>query len=578
MQNNKYFTNLIFLFCFSLGINAQIEDVFTGKSYSSFYFLINDVFNDEFDSTSIQKDKFSKETSFKRNIEEQLKIDVRKKIQDEYEFFQLQKKASIKQSRYEEIQEFIGYSVSSAHSKPDLNSIEIRLIDVVNNWGVYRIIYSFNHVNITEYKMGNYTTNTINNLSKKLEPDQKEILKETSISKLLSIYLLQTKKIELSNVNRILAILSGEEQTQSFSENLDFSEVLIYPYFSGVMIEFPAFSSSSKHHYYKAFRVLLTGKEKDKILPFFKNLKEVFSSNFDIPNKSVIKDLNNDNLFVFNKLYLLKSDNLDVLNTHLSSLTHKTPSSVCIKTFWKGDEPDADSLTHSSTSVFTYSKNGHLERQQDKNSKQNILKDKKFYYDVNNRKEAIYEISNHKEKLKLFNYTHEQVSAIEEIELNDFRTAHGQPMREIKIFQEHFVYHNNSKLSRKFNLIGNLNNNFFTTYRKIDQEGYHTKELSILTNADKEILGVRFRNTPPQAIRFNQNNQPVEIHDDKKVYIYTYDHQKRLTEFSSYKDRKITYYFSIKYREDLDNPLQISKKIKDNQLLINEFEVEYRGD
>lgn len=512
-MQNRIFSYLIilFCFCFSRSAKGQITDVYTGEKYTYFRFSESEIFSKTIDTTSIQNSIFKGETNYKKNIEEQLKIDILKKVHDEYEFFQLQKSANQKQKNYIEIQEFVGNSMGSIRSIPDLNSIQIQLINVVNNWGVYQIEYGFNSVSVVEYKMGNYATNQIKNLSNKLTNDQKEVLKEVSINRFSLLYLLQTKKIELTAVNRILTVKSGREKVPSFTEKLDYNEALIYPYFSGIMIEFPSYSKASKPFYYKPFRILLTNADKEKMLPLFEDLQPVFSSSFCTPKDSVIKVLANDNLFIADQLLHHQENNLHIFNTHQKQLTEKTPSSIQIKKYSVFNSSEEDSLSFAGNLVFSFAKNGNLEREENLNSEGRVYSNKNYFYDEKDRLKVTYFTENYKEILKVFTYTKSHLNYSEQIEFNDYKTAHNQAMRDLKISQTYYVYHNNSRWSQKVNGVGSLSPNHQLQQRKISGGNIEVWGSYSVTSKGVKLVIPELKNSPLEIIRLNEKNQPLEI-------------------------------------------------------------------
>jgi hypothetical protein len=167
----------------------------------------------------------------------------------------------------------------------------------LNNHGTYIIQYNFEKIEVRTYYLVNYLRNKVTPFKTGPTLVQQDILRELTNSKFATLYLLQTKKLDAKQVDRIRATQSGAEKSPNFSTQISYNEAVVYPYFNGLIVEFSAFSNSSAILNNEAFRVLIKGEDLQRLLAFYPEFRPVFQMPLQTPSAEGYEALNNDENF-----------------------------------------------------------------------------------------------------------------------------------------------------------------------------------------------------------------------------------------------------------------------------------------
>ncbi len=570
---------LLFVVCFfQVSGNAQVIDVFQNKEYDYSTYVLEGKSNKEYAPSKIEiyQDKNKEENKNWRNIESQLQTIALQEIENEVAFFQLHTKAVNYLKQLDELKRLVNPYHEDSKVNPSFKNLNITLVSVVNNRGVYFIQYNFDDVHVKNYYLVDYQNNKVVEINKIPNVKQQEKLEKLTLSRLTALYLLQTKKLEVSNVERIRATQSGEEKLPDFSKRIDYSEALVYPYFSGIMIEFPANSKSSGIFENKAFRILITGKELTKLLEVYPEFKPIFRQALKQPSNAIIEILNNDANFDLLRFSRAPKE-LQLLESLALSPTDKKPFSLTIGNYQKSDTLKK----FIGSKKFLFDKNGNVLRIEERNDRNDIAREEKYSYNENNQLTDI-RFLGYGNKLKLQNYDNDRLSYIQTIEVKDYRTAYGTELRDLNIFEQYFAFNTNYRYTLDFNIVGDFDRNRTIQSRYVTDNEYCTQHFCLLTNDNRQVVAVKKKIGSPMDILLNSKSQPIEsyLDNNRHHYQFTYDDDSRITTFSSTSDSKNTSLVEYQYHQNIEKPLIITetKIAHSTTIVIQEYEIAFWED
>lgn len=578
-NNMRKILYLLFVVCFfQVSGNAQVIDVFQNKEYDYSTYVLEGKSDKEYAPSKfeIYQGKNKEDNKNWRNIESQLQTIALQEIENEVAFFQLHTKAVNYLKQLDELKRLVYPYHEDSKVNPSFKNLNITLVSVANNQGVYFIQYNFDDVYVKNYYLADYQNNKIIEINKVPNVKQQEKLEKLTLSRLTALYLLQTKKLEVSNVERIRATQSGEEKLPDFSKRIDYSEALVYPYFSGIMIEFPANSKSSGIFENKAFRILITGKELTKLLEVYPEFKPIFRQALKQPSNAIIEILNNDANFDLLRFSRAPKE-LQLLESLALSPTDKKPFSLTIGNYQKSDTLKK----FIGSKKFLFDKNGNVLRIEERNDRNDIAREEKYSYNENNQLTDI-RFLGYGNKLKLQNYDNDRLSYIQTIEVKDYRTAYGTELRDLNIFEQYFAFNTNYRYTLDFNIVGDFDRNRTIQSRYVTDNEYCTQHFCLLTNDNRQVVAVKKKMGSPMDILLNSKSQPIEsyLDNNRHHYQFTYDDDSRITTFSSTSDSKNTSLVEYQYHQNIEKPLIITetKIAHSTTIVIQEYEIAFWED
>lgn len=581
MQKNnlKETFYLLFIMCFfQISGSAQIFDVFQNKEYVYSTHVLEGNSDKEYvrSKFEIYQDKNKEENKQWQNIENQLKTIAIQQIDNEVSFFQLHTKALNYIKRFEELQRLEDPYHENSNIKPEFEDIEIRLMSVVNNHGVYLIQYNFDELHVNDYYLADYQNNKTSKINTVPDSKQQEVLRKLTLDRLTAMYLIQTKKLDLDNVERIRATQSGEERLSDFSNRIDYSEALVYPYFSGIMVEFPAHSKSSSIYDNKSFRTLLKGSELRQLLEVYPEFKPVFRQPLKQPSETIIKQLDDDSNFDLTRFSRAPKD-LQLLETLILSDDNPNIFSLTINNYQQSDTIKR----FMGSKKYFFNKTGKVIRTEGRSDNTNLAGEEKFNYNEKNQLMNV-RLSGYGNKLMLNNYENNLLSYTENIEISDYKTAWGKEYIDLEISQLHFIYNNNHRYTLEFNVVGKFDRNRITQSRYVSDNQYCTDHFCTLTNDGGEVVAVKIKTGSPIDILMNDNNQPIEsyLDNDRQRDYFTYDHNNRIKTFSSIHDGKNTSFVEYQYHNNVEKPLTLTETTTSHSttIIIQEYEIAFWED
>ncbi|WP_107037608.1 hypothetical protein [Brumimicrobium mesophilum] len=558
----KKLSTILTLGLFSIIGHSQILDVYQNKEYSVSSYVLSAEIEKDYSPRKLEivHDQKKDKNEVWSKIEDQFFAIATKTVNDEVSFFQLNNKALKYQSQIEKWNRLQGnenrYSVN-----PKFKSVDIRLISVLNNCGIYSINYNFEFNNgdrygkdeipMTKYYLADFEKNKITEINDAPTPIQQSQLKKLTLSKFKTLYLLQTQKIDLDNLERIESISKNEEKGVEIGTKLYFSEAVVYPFTNGVIVEFPQNSNSAELFNNESFRVYLKGDEVEQLLSVYPEFKSAFKDKLVQPSKEKIEELTNDDNFDLARFqrHPKELQMLDILDFN------RKIYSMGITSYQLND----------TNRRFMGTKKIFLNKSQQVDKIEHLGENKKIrreeIYNYNSDNQIIRRNTTDREKsLKLYHYKNDLLDYIEDYELDIEPNYEGNHV-DLYIQQEHVVYSNNYKYVVRINLVGEFNTRGYTHYRFVEKNKFCTNSYCILTDDDQNIIGVTQKRSGLIDILTNERNQPLEsyIDNDRHQHFFTYDAQGRIIELDSKSDSRSSYLVTYKYHLDKTKALIIKE-------------------
>lgn len=570
---------IVFILCFFSGWGqSQIFDVYQNKEYKTSMRVFDTEINKDYvpSDLTLDIDKNKDKNEDWTKIEDQLYSIAKKGVENEVSFFQLRSKAVKYQSQFEEWNRLHGES-EMYMTDPKLDEIEIELLSVLNNCGIYTINYIFEvksrgysgdrEVSVKQYYFADYQENKVISIGNTPTSHQQEILKGITLSKFKRLYLLQTQKLDLNDLEKLRSVSNEKGDGLDFAAKLYFSEAIVYPYFAGVMVEFPAFSNSSQIFMSLPFRIYINGEEVEKLLSAYPDLKRAFEKPIHAPSKEEINQLDNDSNFNLSRFIAppKELDILDILKFDQKVYTMKI-NNYLIK--------DTTSQLLRSKKIF-FDKNQHILLIEHRGSNDKIDYEEKYKYNDKNQLTSIRKTTSD-QNLKLYHYENGILDYTENIDLKNRQDYDSEGMN-MDISQQYFVYSNNYRYTMDLHLLGEFEHRQFKPLRYIGKNQFCTSGYCLLTNNQNEIIGVKIRKGELIDVLSNSKNQPLECYrdHDRYQYFFTYNDQDQIQSYASIIDKKDTNNVEYEYHPNESKALIIKDDKPSSSSSSHEYEYEF---
>ncbi|PWH86310.1 hypothetical protein DIT68_03470 [Brumimicrobium oceani] len=541
---------------------TQILDVFQNKEYSTSSYVLSAEIKKDYSPSKLEivHDKNKDKNEVWSKVEEQFFEKAKATVNDEVAFFQLNNKALKQQSQIEKWNRLQGNDTRYS-TNPKFESIDIRLISVLNNCGIYSINYNFevnsggrygkNMIPIKQFYLADFNRNTIIEIKDSPCSRQQEELRKLTLSKFKTLYLLKTQKIDLDNLERIENAKQNEKIGLEIESKLYFSEALVYPYLSGVIVEFPERSNSSELFNQESFRVYLKDDEVQELLKVYPEFKPTFSKELKAPTKTQLEQLNNDHNFDLSKFSHAPKEiqMLDILDFEKEVYAMKITSYQLYDTNRR----------------FMGTKKIFLNKLQQVNSIEHsdeygkIRREEIYKYNNKNLLESI-RTTDRDKSLKLYHYKDDVLDYSEHYEL-DVESDYQGTNVDLEIDQEHIIYNNNYQYTLKLNLVGEFNTRAYTQLRYLEKNQFCTNSYCILADENQNIIGVRQERYGLMDILTNDKNQPVESYLDNDRYqnFFAYDEEGRIVSMNKFSNNTNSGSVEFSYQLDKKKALIIKE-------------------
>ncbi|RYM34841.1 hypothetical protein ERX46_05555 [Brumimicrobium glaciale] len=558
----KRITTILALCLFSIMGQTQILDVFQNKEYSVSSYVLSAEIKKDYSPSKLEivHDKNKDKNEVWSKIEDQFFSKATATVNDEVSFFQLNSKALKQQSQIEKWNRLQGNDTRFS-TNPKFKSIDIELVSVLNNCGIYSINYNFemnsgghygkDEIPIKQFYLADFEKNTIIEINDSPSAKQQDELRKLTLSKFKTLYLLKTQKIDLDNLERIEHAKENKAIGLEIESKIYFSEALVYPYLTGVIVEFPERSNSSELFNNESFRVFLKDEEVQELLKVYPEFKPAFKNDLTPSSKTQIEQLNNDNNFDLSRFQHAPKElqMLDILDFEQKVYTMKITSYQLNDTNRR--------FMGTKKIFFNKSQQVNLIEYNDEYGK--IRSEEIYKYNAKNQLENI-GTSDRDKSLKLYHYKNDILDYTENYEL-DVESSYQGTNVDLEIEQEHIIYSNNYQYTLRLNLVGEFNTRAYTQLRYLEKNQFCTNSYCVLTDENQNIIGVKQKRSGLFDILTNDKNQPVEsyIDNDRHQHFFTYDEQGRIIELNSKSDSRNSFLVTYKYHMDKTKALVIKE-------------------
>ena len=563
---------------FGIFANAQTIDIFQNRQYLISTYVLKAAIDKDYSPSSVEilQDKNKEKSKSWEQIENQLNAIAINQINDEVAFFLLHTKAVNYQKQLDERNRLQDRYYDSKSYNPTFSNIDIKLVSVLNNIGTYYIQFNFDRdgIFVRNYYLADYELGKVSNITVNPNSAQQELLKRLTLSKFSTQYLLQTQKLDLGNVERIRSTSVDKDISAEFASKLDYSEAIVYPFFSGIIVEFPALSNSSNIFDTKAFRLLLKSLEVKQLLALYPNFSKAFAKQLSTSSDIILKQLDDDDNFDLSRFQRAPKD-LKMLEVLKLSETGKKISSLKITNYQLSDTVKR----FMGSQNYLFDTENQLYRIETRDDKDKIYSEQKFNF---NKDKQLVDVrySGNEKQLKLYFYEKNAVSYIENIEINQYSNSSYHKSVNLEISQQHFAYNGNYRYTLDFNIIGDFDRNRTIQSRYIEKNKFCWYDNCILSNENGHIIGVKSNSNSVIDLLIKANNQPIESYVDNDRYsnYFTYDSKNRIQNFTTYSNGKRTDFVEYDYHQKGSVFLKISETktaYSQSTVILQEFELEF---
>jgi len=550
---------VIFLIGNSFSTKAQLYDVFTNTLYDdkSTY-----VFEEESDLDYLpRKLKISQDHIRNDDFSEEIFVEIREMAKQTLE------NQLVFQSIYQEVlQQVKRYNTLVSETRrnqelshPEFHDLSIEIVSVLNQQAIFQLKYGFTtsegyYGGSYEFKVAHYyhldlTTNKIKRFTPYIHAYTQTIpaiIKE----KIKRIYGISTEKIDLNQLDTSIVSPSFE----SFINSLSLRELKVIPYFSGALVEFDAYSTSSFWLQGGEFQLFLDYyevQELKSILPYFsqfyppsKDIQPLHSQFEKYKNKTadftkepfaidfILNQENNTLASASIQFTNISNENSTQLEEYSFTSTGK------IQTYKKWVN---DSVLNKNV-VYNYNEHDQLQS--------------KFTF---NREENI-------EEIELYSYRNGVLTSVEKIYQDDvpkWLTSLKSKVFEINVETQYYFANGEYQYILDFSFLKN-NGNARMSAEYLSGNKFCSDFSCFLFDDKKRVIGREGKKYSSYGAQLltNEEGQLLEYFydNDRNKWYYSYDAENRLTSLKKYGDGKLNTDYSYQYENNSKVPTLIRYK------------------
>lgn len=555
----KQFLLILLLFSVYQSGISQILDVYKNKNYEVSSYLLKENFDKDYLPTEVKgyHDKLKEGNKQWKKIDAELKTIALEKIENAVSFFEIN--ANIKKQLNIAKEISINNREENEYGQPVFQDFNIKLLSVVNDFAIYALEFNFEAGNLSDssafeklvsryFYSVNINTASIENIDIKPDEAQQKTLENLTLSRFQKIYLLQTEKLELNNVAEIQNPTLNDAL---FTKKMDYSEAIIFPYFSGVMIEFPTYSKSSKILDGKAFRLLLRDGNLESFITQFPKFKKYFTQNL-IPASKITKERLADEQIYLDK-FKYGPEELKVFK--LLDFDKKIYE-MKIENF---QISDAEKKFQGSK-IFLFNEDQSIHLIESRNSDREIHSEEKFTYTSFHEIESA-TITGYEKNLTLYYYKDQELNYSEKIELEKHENPYNSyKQTDLKIRQHHFIYNNNYRYDILFNTVGDISQRSYCRYNS--QNMACGTNYCLIYDNEERVVGVKVVQNGAIEILTDAYGNVLESYfdNDRHQYFFSYDAKNRIAEIKHLESGRLKDSTIYQYNPSKTSPLRILKK------------------
>lgn len=488
--------------------------------------------------------------------EEKFKATILATVTNEFQYFKLQTlfKEQLKRlNQYYLLKQQNGDydQFYEATSTNQLKSIEIELLSIVNGFATYQVRYEMEIKTTNRYRTiwnedvlsKYYIVELKTGKTQQIEPltsVQQQIVKASAEAKLNKLYLLQTQKIKLSEIERVRNI--EKEDNISFEQKIDMSEAVVYPYFSGVLVTFPSFTKSAELFENEPFRVFISAKEMPLFYGSFPWYKEIFNVPIQPVHQEIIQQLTEE-----------KNFDLSIFRTAPKSLalipyiTQKPLRTLSITDYKISNDSISDLIR---TQTYYFNLNQTLNRYDERDKNRKIVAEDNYFYNANDQ--LITKISKEKDEVEIYYYERNHLGGKENYRVNiDYRF----PKTEMEANEEVYFYIANYRYSLNYPMVGKFDSNRSynsVLYRKIDKNSNCSSYQCFVLDDKKRIIGLEKNSNELVDVLTDSLGRPKEAYFDngRENYFFEYDQEGRIIQYRYLHDKKVIHDMKYQYLDE----------------------------
>lgn len=490
--------------------------------------------------------------------EEKFKATILATVTNEFQYFKLQTlfKEQLKRlNQYYLLKQQNGDydQFYEATSTNQLKSIEIELLSIVNGFATYQVRYEMEIKTTNRYRTiwnedvlsKYYIVELKTGKTQQIEPltsVQQQIVKASAEAKLNKLYLLQTQKIKLSEIERVRNI--EKEDNISFEQKIDISEAVVYPYFSGVLVTFPSFTKSAELFGNEPFRVFISAKEMPKFYGSFQWYKEIFNVPIQPVHQEIIQQLTEE-----------KNFDLSIFRTAPKSLAlipyitqkQKPLRTLSIMDYKISNDSIADLIR---TQTYYFNLNKTLNRYDERDKNRKIVAEDNYFYNANDQ--LIIKISKGKDEVEMYYYERNHLGGKENYRVEiDYRF----PKTEMEANEEVYFYIANYRYSLNYPMVGKFDSNRSynsVQYRKVDKNSNCSNYYCFILDDKKRIIGLEKTRNELIDILTDSLGRPKEAYFDngRENYFFEYDQEGRIIQYRYLHDKKVIHDMKYQYLDE----------------------------
>lgn len=568
--------NWFVLFCLScLSVQAQIVDVFENRLYdvTGQSFKLDPTI-DYLKESQISIRLPDIEETAREKIAQQIESLIRQELEEELNFFKLHQAVQSKLKIFKETAYDSRNQSPSNYSIPEFDRVDTRLISVVHSYAVLKIDFKFEtdnlndyrstkRIQISQYYLVDLKTNQVKEIPQKHSDAQQETLKELTLSEIRKLYLLKTEKYQLDELQKIRELSSEEVTDQNFIDQIDYSEALIYPYATGIIMEFPNYSKTSKIFSGEDFRVFIHDEQLKSFTASFPMFQPLFSKKTPPTNPKTLENLKPENF----DLSFLQQGPEQEKALELLDLNRKIYK-LDIKTYQKV----ADSFSLYQTETYKFNPQNKIETIETRNRERQLFQEKRFYYDKDGILSEEISLNNDRKYPVLYHYHNNQLKYAEYYQTDPYSSHYniGEPNR-IEAWQQHYFVNENFYYNFKIVSFGEMPTPYIYTHWQ-EEDKICNLNYCILHNEDGQVIGITHKKSDATEVFNNEKGQVKESYNNRNHYFFEYDNQDRLYQIHSYDTNKFTNTTTYHYSPTEQTILSIEKS-KDNTK--QDYQIQY---
>ncbi|MGM0634976.1 MAG: hypothetical protein ACQESK_02840 [Bacteroidota bacterium] len=557
------FAFLVFI-SFANTLTAQVYDFYTNEKYSVQTKVENvsiqtdyapsdfEVYIDEIEDHQVSKKSVKKLQSIALNL-----------LNDAVSFYKIESKINKKIDFINEQEISNQYGEKEQYLRPRFSRFNIQLNSIVNNFAFYSISFLFEttsssyqknkEIAVTNYYVADFSTGKVEKFDTELNlPTQKKVQKLLQ-NELEKIYLLATQKIDYKKENRILALQDSIFDPQKTPHRVDFSEAIVLPYASGVLIEFPEHSAAAKKYKTHSFRLFVNQHKLPKFLAAAPRFKKYFNSNLPKTTAEVSAKLLANN-FDFNQ-FKSGPENLAILDiVDFEKDLHKME----IKNYQLSE----GEKRFIGSTAYRFTENNQPLLIEHRNQQQKVVDEVKYQYTKNKLLKSIQK-SGYTNQLELYFYNDDVLNYTETISVKTNRYANSSSEAAVEIRQKQHVFSGNNYYQFTINLLGEYSPS--TIFRRsIDDDKICSNYNCLLVDSSNRVVGIQSKRSvgnSAEILTLEDGRIKESYFDsDRHHFYFSYNDRKQLQEIKHLEHGNLKKQTTYIYSEESNPRIEITHK------------------